>query len=273
MLDNVLDFSIHLLPGAELILSEQQSELPQKNELCGAFWITLALRAFAKIDVQQDHVGIAAHSILSEVQTHEFLPPGENGRDDYVLKLPRIGDSELAGTSPLGLALSVDELASGKLVATPATGSWTGQQIESLISELALLGEPCLVIANSATRYLWGGRPSPMQLFGYLNGISSDQPDADWNVGHYISILGWLEGPSSKLAICGDTYRSLGWQGVHLQPFSRIADSLRRDDSDFCGGIFVVSDLSTKNQVTLLCQKLGLSCELWDNGTPFLNSL
>jgi len=37
------DFQIKLLPGAEAILAEHNVELPQKNELCGAFWITLAL--------------------------------------------------------------------------------------------------------------------------------------------------------------------------------------------------------------------------------------
>ena len=63
-----------MLPGSELLLAEHASEMPQKNELCGAFWITLALRALASVKVEQDHVGLAAGSILSKIQTTESLP-------------------------------------------------------------------------------------------------------------------------------------------------------------------------------------------------------
>ena len=265
------DFQIKLLPGAELILAEHAVELPQKNELCGAFWITLALRALASVKVEQDHVGKAAHSILSTVQTNESLPPGDLGRNDYILELPRIDDSDLAGTSPDGLAKATDDLAGEKLVSIPLTGAWTGEIIEALVQGLFDLNEPCLFIANSATRFLWGGKPNPAQVFSYLSGQDPLAPAADWNVGHYIAVVGQVVGSKRKMAVCADTYRTIGWQGTHLQPFDRIADSLRRDDSEFSGGAFIVVSPSAKEQVLKIANGLNLRSELWDNGTPFMD--
>lgn len=51
--------TLKFLPGAERVLVEHRQELPQKNELCGAFWVTLGLRAFANAKIEQDHVGLA----------------------------------------------------------------------------------------------------------------------------------------------------------------------------------------------------------------------
>ena len=85
--------------------------------------------------------------------------------------------------------------------------------------------------------------------------------------------MGWAQGSKTKLAICADTYRSIGWQGMHLQPLDRIADSLRRDDSEFSGGAFVVINPAHEAIIRNLAAKLKLSCELWDNGTPYIKTL
>ena len=99
--------TVTLLPGAREILAQHQQEMPQKNELCGAFWVTLALRALDGRDLEQDHVGRAAGSLLSVVQTSDSLPPGEPGRDDYVLDLPRTDDPDVdSGTASEGLMVA-----------------------------------------------------------------------------------------------------------------------------------------------------------------------
>jgi len=267
---NMSELQIKMLPGSELLLVEHAREMPQKNELCGAFWITLALRSLATVKVEQDHVGLAASSILSTVQTSESLPPGDPGRNDYILELPRIDDSNVTGTAPQGLANATNELAEGKLVAIPLNGAWTAEIVEKILEALMDLNQPALLIANSATRFLWGGKSEPINVFNYLSGATEVGPEADWNVGHYIGILGWIEGSKRKLAICADTYRSIGWQGVHVQPLDRIAASLRRDDSEFSGGVFIVISPANESIIRNLAAKLQLSCELWDNGTPFM---
>ena len=266
-------YTIQMLPGSEILLAEHASEMPQKNELCGAFWITLALRALASVKVEQDHVGLAAGSILSTVQTSESLPPNDAGRADYILELPRIDDSNITGTSPEGLVVATNELADSKLVAIPLRGEWTAEIIENLLEALVDLNQPALLIANSATRFLWGGKSEPATAFGFLSGHQVQEPPADWNVGHYIGIMGWTQGSKNKLAICADTYRSIGWQGMHLQPLDRIADSLRRDDSEFSGGAFVVINPSHEAIIRNLAANLKLTCELWDNGTPYITTV
>lgn len=107
-----------MLPGSEALLAEHASEMPQKNELCGASWIMLALRERASVKVEQDHVGVAG-SILSKIQTSESLPPNDAGRADYILELPRIDDSNITVTSPEGPVVATNELADSKLVAIP----------------------------------------------------------------------------------------------------------------------------------------------------------
>ncbi len=270
VIQSMRDLHIKMLPGSDALLFEHSREMPQKNELCGAFWITLALRSLAAENVEQDNVGHAAGSILSVIQTRDSLPPGDTGRDDYILELPRIEDSNLAGTSPQGLVVAIDHLASGKLVGVPISGKWSADSIDQMLNALSEMNQPVLLIANSATRFLWGGKTDPITVLEFLCGNSVSGPPPDWDVGHYIGIMGWIQRGDRKLAICADTYRSLGWEGIHVQPFEQIADSLRRDDSEFSGGAFIVTKSSLDDDIRALVASLNLSCELWDNGTPYI---
>ncbi|HWY90934.1 MAG TPA: hypothetical protein VNY31_09710, partial [Solirubrobacteraceae bacterium] len=73
-----------LLPGAGELLALHARELPQRDDLCGAFCGALALGA-AGIDawggepVDQDAVAIAAGSVVSMLANTEILPFGERG--------------------------------------------------------------------------------------------------------------------------------------------------------------------------------------------------
>jgi hypothetical protein len=59
---------------------------------------------------------------------------------------------------------------------------------------------------------------------------------------------------------------------MHFQPLDRIADSLRRDDSEFSGGVFIVINPSHEGIIRNLAANLKLTCELWDNGTPYIKT-
>src|SRR5208282_4258387 len=93
-----------LLPGARALLAFHAAELPQRDDLCGAFCGALALRA-AGISVHgsqpldQDAVAQAAGSIVSALGDVSSLPHGEGGRRDYRLELPSIEDASLSGTT------------------------------------------------------------------------------------------------------------------------------------------------------------------------------
>ena len=82
----------------------------------------MALRAFIGSRLEQDHVGEAAGSLLRVVQSADSLPPGESGRDDYVLDLPRTADPDIdPGTASEGLVVATESLSRGVLIAVPVT--------------------------------------------------------------------------------------------------------------------------------------------------------
>ena len=89
----MLGAETRLLPGAADLARLHAAELPQKDELCGAFSTLLALR-LAGVErrgepLDQDTVGRAAGSALGpEGHSSEDLPPGEPGRTDYRLDHP-----------------------------------------------------------------------------------------------------------------------------------------------------------------------------------------
>src|SRR5437773_192903 len=118
-------FTLTMLEGTRALLAAHRRELPQRDDLCGAFCTALALRAAA------------------------FEPA-------------------------------------------------------------AALSRPVTLVANIATRHLWGSRASAEQLLAYLLEGELDGPDPDWDVGHFVCVVGRVEGPAGSLYVVADTYPSLG---------------------------------------------------------------
>ena len=68
-------------------------ELPQRDDLCGAFCGALALRAAGIVErggepLDQDAVALAAGSVVAGPRDPGTLPSGETGRRDYRLAIP-----------------------------------------------------------------------------------------------------------------------------------------------------------------------------------------
>src|SRR5436305_4690860 len=102
-------FTLTMLEGTRALLPAHRRELPQRDDLCGAFCTALALRAAGvqgRRDEQldQDAVALAAGSLISPAGDPASLPAGETGRRDYRLRLPQIEDAARSGTTPAGLA-------------------------------------------------------------------------------------------------------------------------------------------------------------------------
>ena len=160
-----------LLPGARELLAMHARELPQRDDLCGAFCGALALRA-AGIDAQdgepldQDAVALAAGSVVASA--HGTLPGGEAGRRDYRLAIPVIEDSDVSGTTAAGVQRALEALAGGELAALPFAGPWDAATLDGLFSLLADDERPASLIANLATHHLWGSRAGVTELLGYL---------------------------------------------------------------------------------------------------------
>jgi uncharacterized protein DUF6885 len=224
-----------LLPGARALLALHASELPQRDDLCGAFCGALALYA-AGIELptgeplDQDTVAWAAGSVISTQQDTGNLPHGETGRRDYRLALPWVDDATVSGTTAAGMVGAIERLAGGALAAIPYSGPWTAPTLDGLFELVATLEHPVALIANLATRHLWGGHARLDQLLDYLYDGEQSGPPPDWEVGHFVCVFGRVRGPRGTLYGIADTYPSLGSGGVHMQPTERLSAAIERRD-------------------------------------------
>jgi hypothetical protein len=261
-----------LLPGADRLLRSHARDLPQRDDLCGAFCAALALRAAgieerAGQPLDQDAVALAAGTIVSALSNAEILPFGERGRRDYRVSLPTVEDSAVSGTTPAGLVHAIEELSEGQLVAVPYGGPWTAATLAGIFDVGASLTRPVTLLANFATRHLWGARPRVDQLLDYLLDGVERGPAPDWDVGHFACVVGRVRGPGGSLYCVADTYPSLGSGGVHLQPGEHLARAIERRDLPAGGMIVVVADEDAA-AVRSGAAAAGLLESLWDNGTP-----
>lgn len=262
---------IELLPGARRLLGLHARELPQRDDLCGAFCGALALGAAGITEhegepVDQDAVALAAGSVIAGVREPGTLPDGEGGRRDYRIKLPLIDDSDASGTTAAGLLGAIERLSGGGLAAIPYAGPWDARTLAGLFELVAALERPVTLIANHATRHLWGGRPSANQLLSYLLDGGLDGPAPDWDVGHFACVFARVSGPAGNLYCLADTYPALGNAGVHVQPQERLAAALERRDMP-AGGMIVVTAAEDAPALRTGTKALGLREGIWDNGT------
>ncbi len=260
-----------LLSGSRELLAAHARELPQRDDLCGAFCGALALRA-AGIEqhdgqpLDQDAVALAAGSVISGVREAGTLPYEERGRRDYRLSLPMIEDADVSGTTAAGLLGAIEHLGVGALSAIPYAGPWSADALAGLFDLAAGLEDPVTLVANLATRHLWGGRPSVGELLGYLFDGTLAGPAPDWDVGHFACVVGQVRGPAGSLYCLADTSPALGEGGVHRQPAQRLVAALERRDMP-AGGVIVVSSSADGARVRAGARALGLREGVWDNGT------
>ena len=290
-----------LLPGARELLAFHARELPQRDDLCGAFCGALALRA-AGVEpptgepIDQDAVALAAGSVVAATPDLGHLPHGETGRRDYRLALPFVEDAAVSGTTAAGVVGAIERLAGGALAAIPYSGPWTAHTLDGLFELVAGLEHPVALIANLATHHLWGGHARLDQLLDHLYEGAQSGPPPDWDVGHFVCLFGRVRGPRGTLYGVADTYPALGRGGVHMQPAERLAAAIERrhrsrgtlasDRSGEtlafgshppfdqhprfgqpAGGVVVVLAADDATRVRAGAHELGLHEGIWDNGT------
>jgi hypothetical protein len=273
--------TLTLLPGAKRLLELHARELPQRDELCGAFCGSLALRA-AELSapaqdgvlLDQDAVALAAGSVISAEPDPSILPFGEAGRRDYRLALPSVADSALSGTTVAGLIGAIGELSDGRVQAIPYAGPWTPDTLAGLFDLTAACERPATLVANHATRYLWGTHPRHDQLLAYLlDGAHEPGPAPDWDVGHFACVVARLDGPRGSVYALADTYPTLGLAGLHVQPSERLAPALERPDGPAAGGMIAIVSAEDAPAVRAGAESIGLREEAWDNGTATAGSV
>ncbi len=261
-----------LLPGARALLALHARELPQRDDLCGAFCGALALGAAgvavgpAGEPIDQDAVALAAGSVVGAHTDPAILPFAETGRRDYRLALPFVEDSSVSGTTAAGLARALEELAGGRLAAIPFSGPWSAVTLDGVFELAAAPQRPVALLANLHTRHLWGSHPRAEELLACLLDGACAGPPPDWEVGHFVCVIGRLHGPGGTLYGVADTYPSLGSGGVHLQPRERLATAIERSEQP-AGGMLVLADVHDAPALRAGAAALGLVEGIWDNGT------
>lgn len=248
-----------LTRGADRLLELHAAELPQKDELCGCFWATLALRLHDEGPVDQDDVALLAGSAITSHGHQHVLPFGQAGRNDFRVDLPVTGDDDASGTSAHGVVRAVEELAPGRLAALPV-GDLAAPALRALLRAAAEGTAPVAVVANVQTGAFWGSHPSAAQLAAYLErGDVNAGPPPDWSVGHFVGLVGLDEGRAGALVMVADTYPAIGLGGVHLQPVEAVAASLAGR------GVLVIAEPDVAARVAEAAGGIGA---LWDNGSP-----
>jgi hypothetical protein len=248
-----------LTRGADRLLELHAAELPQKDELCGCFWATLALRLNTEGPLEQDDVALVAGSVITPHGSAHLLPPGQGRRNDYLRELPVTDDDDSSGTSAQGVALAISELTDGRLAALPLSGL-DAAAVRALLRASAEAPAPVVLVANVQTGAFWGSHPTAAQLARYLElGDLDAGPPPDWSVGHFVGLVGLSVGRAGALVTVADTYPVLGLRGVHLQPAEAVAAALAER------GVLVVAEPEVARAVA---RSAGGRGELWDNGSP-----
>lgn len=247
-------------------------ELPQKDNLCGAFWAALALRAAGvdEIDgapVDQDFVALRAGTTLPEGDPATFVPARAPSRQDYRLPIPYAAEAATSGTSAHGLARVIEDVSDAALAVVAVAGPWSGESVAGLVEEAAASAPRAVLVANLRTAPLWGSRPPVPTLLAHLAGAPVDPPPPEWDVGHFNNLVAVVRGAGGAFVLVRDTYPTLGWGGYHLQPPEALAAALVRGDGRE-GGVICICPAAEAEPLRRGLDDAGYDLRLWDNGTP-----
>ena len=243
----------------------------QPDNLCGPYWVALLLNTFGGLSVSAVEVAISASTVVpSQGNPAEWLPPGAASRlGKGYERIPATTDIDASGTSIAGLIRATETLSEECFCLVPVqTSDWeTGLQT---IWELCQSHPEWQMVPllNAHTSYLWGSRPSHSDLQSYLDGHPIVPSPPDWGVGHFALMVGRLQGEAKNLYAVLDTYPHFGWDGLHLQPPSAIAQSLLRLNHSFEGGVAVFVAQEARSQVESRLTDLGFTIAPWNNGSP-----
>ena len=79
--------TVRVFPGPRDFALLHERAMPQKDQLCGAFWGSLTLRASGHA-ASQEEVALRAGTTLAEGDPAGWLPPGASPRIDYAATIP-----------------------------------------------------------------------------------------------------------------------------------------------------------------------------------------
>jgi len=256
--------TVRWLPGAERVTATHQRAGQQLDDLCAVHWGSILLTVDG-FPVDPEELAVHARTLLPPIDPN--VGPGV-GRSSRLL--PVAVRPEEAGTSLEGLMAAVANCSDGSRVLVPLRTDWSGERVMEVLHLCRTHPDwQAAPLANVQTGSLWGSRLSLGGFVSWLAGDHVEAPPPDWDVGHFVSIAGTVEGSARTLLIVRDSYPQFGWDGHHLQPPEAMAAALRRDDGRE-GGIVLYLAASVRADVERAAKEGGFDVAIWDNGTPWL---
>jgi hypothetical protein len=248
------------------LVEEAQKEQPQKDDLCGPFWITATLRALDVPVQDQDEAALASGTLLSH-HPDDYRTPGIGPRVDYRLDLPYAGgDDHDAGTSARGISRAIAALSNESVMALPirSEGPWHADALLSVLDAVADT-DGVHVVANVATAEF--ADPSARTRIAAVvdEGVDPDLPLLAWDVGHFVALGGYQTGQHGSIVTVLDTSEALGAAGIYLQPAVFLARSLTRPGRS-PGGLLIVGEprVVTPIIASVTGNENGLTARRWD---------
>lgn len=258
-----------MLPGALRVAREHRLAGQQHDNLCGPYWVGTLLRAFSAAEATTEEVAVLAGSILPTGDPATFVPRGAEPRQDYAIELPMAARAEDAGTAAGGLIEAVARASGGARALVPLRAEWTPEAVWALVGMCGdNPGWEAVPVCNVRTGRLWGGRPSLADVLAYLAGNDVAGPSPDWDVGHFCSLAGWVEGPARGMVLVRDSYPALGWDAHYLQPAEALAAALERGDGRE-GGVLLFVRTEDQTDAERVAKERDFRVQPWDNGTPW----
>lgn len=299
-LSDAMGLDVRVSPGFPEIHEAYRTLRDQKDMVCGPYTLTYLCRGFgiqeyAGGPLTVDHVAKEAgtaleqrhserdRSIKTQIDRGEITPDQAKVRymhDYFDVDLQQAPEG---GTSAKGLVEACKTVSHGDLTAIPIPSEGDGgvqlstERFEQLLDAMLSGGLPFQMVFN----YHLGEILAPASLLGHKYNLVSlltqwDDPEyfrrLDWNVGHFTTLAGRIEreGSDVRYLLIRDSYKTLGWNGYHLQPESYILKGLLREDDHREGGILLVGPTSMRDEAMNLLESLGLETGIWDNGSPYL---
>jgi hypothetical protein len=268
------ELSLTLLPADARMAPIHRVAGPQPDNLCGPYWVSVALRAvgFPEATIR-DAARMAGTCVPVAGEPRSWLPIGEPSHGGSFPELPRVQDPALAGTSIQGMLEAVEVLSAGCFRFLPIRGhagrGFDAEALGGLIEAIA--ARPMwdvIPLLNLRTGVLWGARTPLVDALTYLAGRAVVPAPPEWDVGHFVNMAGFLRGARGSLILLRDTYPSLGAGGTHLQPVELVAAALRRGDGREGGCLLLVRSADAAG-VERELKRRGFDVGPWDNGTPY----
>jgi hypothetical protein len=259
---------VRWLPGAERLTEGHRAAGQQQDNLCGVHWAAILLAADG-VSVDAESLALDAGTVLPPGDPRDSLPEGATPRRDYRVRLPLARRPEDGGTSVHGLVDAVAKASGGSRCLVPLKATWTGERVAEVLRLCRRNPEwGAVPLANLRTGKLWGSRLPMVDALTWLAGADVQPPGPDWDVGHFVTIAGAVEGSGRSFVIVRDSYPHFGWDGHHLQPPEAFGAALTRGDG-LEGGIALFVAQDDRADVERAAKDAGFEIEGWDNGTPW----